>query len=633
MGYCRLCRKVWRRFKRSCLATIELFKKPLISFPQEQTDKTKQHAQHRNAHTVSLASVATSKLTKCLFPNLPEHYPLKKKLQLARNNTCVGVCWDILQVLLSIVGCVLYVVETYLTGYDHKRIFWITELFITQFFLLDFLFSAAIATSLQKYFCTPLTWVDIAIILPVFLSIGLERANYAKYFAILRFLRVLRVARILRTFRTTINYSGIKRQIMQLSLTLLCLVFIAAGVVNVMENDVKQSTELNCRYISELTDWEPSCAANAPASIDCDCSENNCGTDYVYGDKRGQPHGIRCNMMSFFDCFYFIVVTVATVGYGDFHPTTQLSRFVVIMFIITSLVLIPMQVNQLIVLLQASSAYRNSFYPKDDEEHIILCGHVNDRPKMERFLKEFFHPDRSFSQDSEYHAVLLSNTDPTEDMISLLNSAAFETRVTFLIGSALSTEDLKRVRADVACAMFFLCNTEVPDNIATVDDAATVLRTLSVSNFNPDLELLVQVLKPEDRDILKDSEVDVILCLDEFKTSLQARNALCPGYSTLIENLFHTFGNNSNTNAANKHDNEDSNATSWTVEYLHGAHMEVYYIPLSRVYMEQLSYQWTLVCEGIYLEYDVMLIGVCSGTDHTVCLNPSPQVNSALLPM
>lgn len=278
-------------------------------------------------------------------------------------------------------------------------------------------------------------------------------------------------------------------------------------------------------------------------------------------------------------------------------------------------VVIPMQVNQLVVLLQAGSAYRNNYIPRDDEDHVILCGFVNDRAKIEPFLKEFFHPDRAFLQDSDYHVILLSPLDPTDEIIRLINSPAFETRVTYLIGSALSMEDLKRVRADIACAMFFLCNTEVSDSNASLDDSATVLRTLSVSNYNPNLECLVQVLKPEDRDILRDSDVDVILCLDEFKTSLQARNSISPGYSTLIENLFHTFGAVQST----------SNSGSWSQEYLHGIGMEIYYIPLDRLYLESLSYEWTLMCEGIYLEYDVMLIGVCCGSDHSICLNPSPQ--------
>lgn len=210
-------------------------------------------------------------------------------------------------------------------------------------------------------------------------------------------------------------------------------------------------------------------------------------------------------------------------------------------------------------------------------------------------------------------------------MIRLMNNGAFETRVSYLIGSALSMEDLKRARADVACAMFFLCNTEASDSSVLLDDSGTVLRTLSVSNYNPNLECLVQVMRPEDRDILRDSDVDVILCLDEFKTSLQARNAVCPGYSTYIENLFHTFGDISFSSNGVTGNVLTDGEISWNAEYLHGVQMEVYYIPLDRLYLESLSYEWTLMCEGIYLEYDVVLMGVCSASDHSICINPSPQ--------
>ena len=62
--------------------------------------------------------------------------------------------------------------------------------------------------------------------------------------------------------------------------------------------------------------------------------------------------------MTFLDAFYFLVVTVSTVGYGDISPTTQASRAVIVFFITLSVVLIPMQLNELNVLLAANSTYR-----------------------------------------------------------------------------------------------------------------------------------------------------------------------------------------------------------------------------------------------------------------------------------
>jgi hypothetical protein len=147
-----------------------------------------------------------------------------------------------------------------------------------------------------------------------------------------------------------------------------------------------------------------------------------------------------------------------------------------------------------------------------------------------------------FTAGPEYHVVILCPNEPSEAVKDLFISSMLDSRVTYVVGSALSVEDLKKVRADIASGMFFICNAEGSAEAAKVEDATTVMRMLSVSNFNPDLECYVQVIRPEDRTILKDSDVEFILCLDEFKTTLIARNAICPGFSTFIENIFHTFG-------------------------------------------------------------------------------------------
>lgn len=128
------------------------------------------------------------------------------------------------------------------------------------------------------------------------------------------------------------------------------------GVIQLLENDVAQIT-YHCQYINEDTGWKPSCTSSAPASDFCDCDEHNCVAnfevlycnrqcwiDYLkstlskfffwfcfvayaslrfqVGNKYGEPQEIKCVNLSFFDAFYFIVVTTATVGYGDIAPTT-----------------------------------------------------------------------------------------------------------------------------------------------------------------------------------------------------------------------------------------------------------------------------------------------------------------------
>jgi voltage-gated potassium channel Kch len=549
------------------------------------------------------------------FSSVPPYAVLKKKAVVWKRSSAIGALWDISQVLFSVLACGLYIAETYQSSYRGDLVLRWIEIMITQFFLLDFLFNWFITTSTKLYFLSPMTYVDIITIVPVYLTLILGDRNIPNL-SLLRFVRILRLIRILRTFKMLGGLSGIRRQVITLSLTLLSLTFMAAGIVQVMENDVKQLS-YDCRFINEDTNFQPSCTSSYPSYSDekCDCDQNNCFAAYADGDLQGEPTLIRCLVLPYFDCFYFIVVTMATVGYGDISPSTGPSKAVIILFIVTSLIVITMQINKLNLLISMSSTFRNTYTPQNHETHVIVCGHVNDSSKLERIFKEFFHPDRYVHSAPEYHLVILSPLEPTEEVRSLLVSPLFDSRVSYIIGSALSMEDLQRVRADIASAMFFVCNIEVQSQEAFFDDASTVLRTLSVSNFNSNLECFVQVLRPEDRDILKDSDVDVLICLDEFKTSIQARNAICPGLSTLIENLFHSFGQ--------QIESTQENDSYWLDEYIYGARMELYYIPLPELLLEALNYDWNLLVEGIYNQFGRMLIGVCNTESHSVIFNPS----------
>ena len=208
--------------------------------------------------------------------------------------------------------------------------------------------------------------------------------------------------------------SGVKRQLITLVLTLLSLIFLASGIVHLMENDVAQQLLLDCNYVNQNTDWKPSCRVDTIAADDCDCQENRCHEAYARNDLDGEPSMVKCQLRSFFHCFYYVIVTMSTVGYGVIAPTHDYSRAVTIVFIVASMVLIPLQVNQLAELLAAKSLFRAPYRVTHDSSHIIVCGHVNSRSKLERFAKEFFHPDRTLFQD--IRALVLSPQEPLEEV-------------------------------------------------------------------------------------------------------------------------------------------------------------------------------------------------------------------------
>jgi hypothetical protein len=391
------------------------------------------------------------------------------------------------------------------------------------------------------------------------------------------------------------------------------------------------------------------------------------------------------------ESYLLLLITVALIGYNGLEPLTPLGEVAMVAFIIISVVLIPMQINELSVLMSAHSIYRDPYDPDamQHDSHVIVCGYVKNCRRIEKLLKELLHPSRlADGMGNVCNVVILNPTEPSEGMRALLFSSMFDSQVRYVVGSVLSPSDLSKARADIAAGVIFLCNNEttLEDNatsevatrsLNTEESASILMQTLAIINYNPHANCLVQVYSTEDADVLKDSSVSAVLCLNEYKTVVQARNCTCPGFSALVENMFRTFAacdekdlrhlnasksvdrdtdldqaaadETTRTNkpmshagerrpkylkSLNKTSGHDSKQSScndgWIIEYAAGAALQPHFIPLPLAYLSAFSFEWSLLAEGIYLEFDCMLIGVCCPQDGSVIINPCSTETSFL---
>lgn len=298
-----------QKFVDACQESWRLLFSPLWATAR----KRNRHKKGKNSiHDIStcLDILRTSSSQLRVFPkNIPKHYPLHKKLTMFRQQSSFGVFWDIFLIFLSLLSCGLYVASTYSFGYRSAQYFFQLDFVTTGFFMVDYLLNFLSASPKIVHFFSPSSFVDILTILPIWLSMSVR--NF-RTLAILRFVRILRLVRILRAFKVLRSLNGVRRQVITLILTLITLVFMAAGVIDIMENDIRvQLAKQPCLFINAHTNWEPSCSKFEPAPevSGCDCVPFNCRAVYANGDKMGQPSDVRCTRWTFLDCFYFMVVT------------------------------------------------------------------------------------------------------------------------------------------------------------------------------------------------------------------------------------------------------------------------------------------------------------------------------------
>lgn len=92
--------------------------------------------------------------------------------------------------------------------------------------------------------------------------------------------------------------------------------------------------------------------------------------------ERDELDSLNGNLYTFHFMFYYFIVTSITAGYGDISPTTQLSRWLVIIMITNSIFAIAQFFTDMNKFSKLSSKYARIMYEKssNDIDHVLLLG-------------------------------------------------------------------------------------------------------------------------------------------------------------------------------------------------------------------------------------------------------------------
>ncbi len=281
---------------------------------------------------------------------------------------------------------------------------------------------------------------------------------------------------------------------------------------------------------------------------------------------------------------YFTLVTISTVGYGDIIPFTVYAKIIVMGLVCIVLVVIPKQTNDLVQLLGSQSEYAKiSYKASNDIAHIIITGNIT-MEALKSFCQELFHEDHG----PQYkHAVIINNELPNRDMEKFLNESENDKFLIYLEGDPMNAKDL--IRADIgkakACVIF---NNKLSNDPYSSDHQNILLGifikkfvynyNIDEKNTNKNFRLCMQLIKSENkyhyfnalqRIYSKKMQPDQLITIEEIKMNLLAKSCLTPGVLALISNLVI-----SSSPLPLGHDKD------WLKEYSEGKNHEIYRICL-----------------------------------------------------
>ena len=225
------------------------------------------------------------------------------------------------------------------------------------------------------------------------------------------------------------------------------------------------------------------------------------------------------------DAIWYAVVTVTTVGYGDYYPASWGGRFVVAM----PLMFFGIGLLGFVLSLAASAlveAKTKELHGMSDSRasgHLVIINFPG-LGKLERLLEELIS-DPNFGKGRE---VVLVDEDLSELPPELARRG-----VHFVRGNPARDQTLDRANLDQAPQAIVLAKR--PGDPRCDDQNIAV--TLAIEARNRDVQTVVECVDAKTEELLRKAGCDSIVCTSRFDASFLSNELLNPGVQEVLQEL------------------------------------------------------------------------------------------------
>ena len=229
--------------------------------------------------------------------------------------------------------------------------------------------------------------------------------------------------------------------------------------------------------------------------------------------------------------FWWAIVTMTTVGYGDFSPETPEGRVFAVLIMFAGITLVSLLTASISSIFVAQKIREGKGLEKLDlTDHIVMCGWNMNADKLINSLYELRSDKNSFD--------LVLINELSEEEINQVKSRFSKIKIHFVAGDFTQEETLLRASVISSSSVIVIPNNLNNDNES--HDEKTIFATLTIKSIDASIRVVAYLLDRENLTHIKRAEADEVVVSDDFSLNILASHIVDPGVPQVSNHLINT---------------------------------------------------------------------------------------------
>ena len=225
--------------------------------------------------------------------------------------------------------------------------------------------------------------------------------------------------------------------------------------------------------------------------------------------------------------FWWAIVTMTTVGYGDFSPETPEGRMFAVFIMFAGITLVSLLTASISSIFVAQKIREGKGLEKlNISDHIVLCGWNSNTGNLMNSIQKLNH---------EKHLDLVLVNELSEEEVNQIKSRFTKLNILFVSGDYTQEETLLKASVTTSNTVII-----IPNNINNEDglhDEKTIFATLTIKSIDSSIRVVAYLLERENLTHIKRAEADEVVISDDFSLNILASHVVDPGVPQLSNHL------------------------------------------------------------------------------------------------